>query len=94
MSALVDGAVPPLVFVAANALVRSSPSNHLGIWPAAAAALFSALALVVLRLIRGESKQGAFRGVGLLAVTIGFAAVTGEARTCSSQGSMSTRSTG
>jgi Protein of unknown function (DUF3159) len=80
VSALVDGAVPPLVFVTANAVVRSSSVSHLGIWPPAAAALLAALGLVGLRLIRGESKQGAFRGLGILAATVGFAAATGEAK--------------
>ncbi len=80
VSALIDGAVPPLVFVAANALVRSSNMSHLGIWPAAAAALLAALALVALRLTRSESKQGAFTGLGILAAAVGLAAATGEAK--------------
>lgn len=78
--ALVDGAVPPLVFVTANAVVRSSGMSPAGIWPAAAAALIAALALVALRLLRSESKQGAFRGLGILAATVGFATATGEAK--------------
>lgn len=78
--ALVDGAVPPLVFVTINALVRSSSHAELGVWPAAAAALTAALSLVLFRLLRGESRQGAFRGLGILIVTVAFAATTGDAR--------------
>lgn len=80
VGALVDGAVPPLVFVAANALLRSTGTTGQGIWPAAAAALLAALGLVGLRLVRDESKQGAFRGLGILAATVGFAAATGQAK--------------
>lgn len=80
VTALIDGAIPPIVFVTANALVRSSDRAELGVWPAAAGSLVAAIALVALRLVRGQSKQGAFRGLGILAVTVAFAAATGEAR--------------
>lgn len=80
MGALVDGAVPAVVFVVTHALVRSSSPGHRGIWISAAAALLTALGLLAWRRVRGRSPQGAFRGIGVLAATVGLAAATGEAR--------------
>lgn len=80
VSALVDGAVPSLVFVAIHVLARSSGSDHRAVWHSAAAAILAALGLVAWRMVRGHSRQGAFRGLVVLAATVGFAAFTGEAR--------------
>ena len=67
---LVDGAVAPIVFVAANAV--------LGLTAYAPQALTWAMLLVRSR--RGESMGGGLRGLAGLAVAIGFAAWTGQAR--------------
>lgn len=76
----VDGALPPLVFVATNAAVgMNRPPDEALRWAVLAAAGV-ALSLVVVRLARRETLKQAVRGLVGLAVATAFAAASGEAR--------------
>ena len=80
---LVDGALPPVVFVAVNALagVATGPAARVQpLWWALGAAAGTATVLTVLRLVRGETVTAALRGIAGLAVAAGVAAWTGQAR--------------
>lgn len=76
---LVDGAVPPIVFVAVNALAGLGGSAH-ALYVAVVAAATTALAVLAHRARRGESLKGGVRGMAGLAVAVAFAAWTGQAR--------------
>jgi hypothetical protein len=77
---LVDGAVPPVAFVAVNAVTGlTGQAPHALAW-ASATSITLALAIVLVRARRGESLGGGLRGLAGLAVAIGFAAWTGQAR--------------
>ena len=69
---LLDTAVPPVVFVSVNTAV--------GFRPALLAALGAGAALLLVRLVRRERLRNALGGFFLVAIAVGFAAYTGEAR--------------
>ena len=77
---LVDGAVPPLVFVVVHALVGLTAQAPYALGSAVVAATSTALGIVLTRAHRGESLAGGLRGLAGLAVAIGLAAWTGHAR--------------
>jgi Mn2+/Fe2+ NRAMP family transporter len=77
---LIDGAVPPVVFVAANAVTGLTGAATHALHVAVAAATVTALAIVAHRARRGESLKGGLRGLAGLAVAVAFAAWTGQAR--------------
>ena len=74
---VVDGGLPPLVFVAANALARREPD---GLWTAIGAAGAAALLAVAVRLARRETLRPVLGGLVGLAVAATFAAMSGDAR--------------
>jgi hypothetical protein len=75
-----DGALPPLVFVATNAAVRLGGHHDTALVTAAAAAALTGAALVGTRVARRETLKQALRGLAGLAVAVTFAAWSGEAR--------------
>jgi hypothetical protein len=76
---LVDGAVPPIVFVAANAVFGMAGATQ-ALYLAVGAAVATALVVLARRTLRGESLKGGLRGLAGLAVAVAFAAWTGQAR--------------
>lgn len=76
----VDGALPPVGFVAVNAVAGAFMARPDAIRAAIATAVGTGLSLVALRLARREPLQQAFRGLVGLAIAAVFAARTGEAR--------------
>lgn len=77
---IVDGAVPPLVFVSTNAVGGMLTDGARALTIAAGSAILTALSLVVARLIRRESLAQAAHGLVGLGVAIAFAVWSGEAR--------------
>lgn len=77
---LIDGAVPPVVFVAANALAGLTAPPAATVWWSAGAALVAGAWLLGARLVRGESLAPAARGLGGLVVAVAFAALSGDPR--------------
>lgn len=80
---LVDGALPPLVFVAVNALVglvAGPAAAAQPLWWALAAAAGTAVVLIGLRVVQGQAANAALRGLAGLAVAAAVAAWTGQAR--------------
>ena len=80
---LLDGALPPVVVVAVNALagLATGPAARVQpLWWALGAAAGTATVLIVLRLVRGETVRATLRGIAGLAVAAGVAAWTGQAR--------------
>lgn len=77
---LIDGAVPPVVFVAANALAGLAVPPATTVWWAAGAALLAGASLLAARLARGESLAPAARGLGGLAIAVAFATLSGDPR--------------
>ncbi|SNR25513.1 DUF3159 domain-containing protein [Blastococcus mobilis] len=76
----VDGGLPPLVFVAANALVGAYAARSTALAAAIATAVSTGLGIVVLRLARKETPKQALAGLAGLAIAILFAVGSGEAR--------------
>ena len=76
----VDGALPPVGFVAVNAVAGAFMARPDALRAAIATAVGTGLALVALRLTRREPLQQAFRGLVGLAIAAVFAVRTGEAR--------------
>jgi hypothetical protein len=76
----IDGALPPVGFVAVNAVTGAFLARPDALRAAIATAVGTGLALVALRLARREPLQQAFRGLIGLAIAAVFAARTGEAR--------------
>jgi hypothetical protein len=77
---LVDGGLPPLVFVAVNPVVGASSTRSTALTAAIAAAAAAGLGIVALRLTRKESLRQALGGLAGLTVAVLFAAISGEAR--------------
>jgi hypothetical protein len=76
---LIDGAVPPVIFVATNALAGLVvPSTT--VWWAAGAALAAGACLLGGRLARGESLAPAARGLAGLVIAVAFAVLSGDPR--------------
>jgi hypothetical protein len=69
---MVDSTLPTVAFIAANAID--------GLWTGIWAALAAALVIFVLRLVRRESVQQAMSGLFAVAIAVGIAAFSGEAR--------------
>ena len=86
----IDGALPPMGFVAVNAVAGAVLARPDALRAALATAVGTGLALVTLRIARREPLQQAFRGLVGLAVAAVFAARTGEARDFFLPASMST----
>jgi len=76
----IDGVLPPVGFVAVNAVTGAFLARPDALRAAIATAVGTGLALVALRLARREPLQQAFRGLIGLAIAAVFAARTGEAR--------------
>jgi hypothetical protein len=77
---LVDSGLPAVVFVGVNAVVDAFASRGTALRSAIAAAVFTGIAVIVLRLARQETVQQAVSGFLGLAVAVFFAARSGEAR--------------
>jgi hypothetical protein len=77
---IIDGALPPIVFVATNALSGLVADRSRSLVFAASASVGLAAVLVMVRLIRRESLRQAAQGLAGLAVALGFAVWSGEAR--------------
>jgi hypothetical protein len=77
---LIDGGLPPLVFVAVNAVAGAQTTRPTALAAAIGAAAATGLGIVALRLIRRESLRQAFGGLAGLTVAVLFAATSGEAR--------------
>jgi hypothetical protein len=76
---LLDGALPPAVFVLVHAASPSVGGSE-ALRPAVAAALTTGAVLIVVRLLRREALMSALRGLAGLAVAVLFAVASGEAR--------------
>ncbi|HEX2073360.1 MAG TPA: DUF3159 domain-containing protein [Geodermatophilus sp.] len=76
----VDGGLPPLVFVVVNAVAGAQTSRPTALTAAIGAAATTALAIVVLRLVRRETLKQALAGLAGLAIAVVFALRSGEAR--------------
>ena len=76
----VDGALPPVGFVAVNAAAGTFLERPDALRAAIVTAVATGLALVVMRLARREPLQQAVRGLVGLAIAALFAARSGEAR--------------
>jgi hypothetical protein len=76
----IDGALPPVGFVAVNAIAGTFMARPDALRAAITTAVGTGLALVALRLTRREPLQQAFRGLIGLAIAALFAARSGEAR--------------
>lgn len=77
---IIDGALPPVVFVATNALSGLMTDRSTSLTIAASAAVGIAAVLVLMRLVRHEPLKQAAQGLAGLAVAVGFAVWSGEAR--------------
>ena len=77
---LVDGGLPPLVFVAVNAVAGAQTTRLAALVAAVGAAAATGLGIVALRLIRKEPLRQALGGLAGLTVAVLFAAGSGEAR--------------
>lgn len=76
---IVDGAVPPVAFVAANAVAGLLEADRPLAW-AITLALASGSGTMALRALQGASVRGALRGLVGLGIALAFAAATGQAR--------------
>ena len=77
---LVDGAVPPLVFVMTHAAAGARLSEPDALRAGIGAAGMTAAALILVRVARRESLRQCAAGVLALAVSVAFAARSGDAR--------------
>ncbi|MGY1643699.1 DUF3159 domain-containing protein [Geodermatophilus sp. SYSU D00703] len=77
---LIDGGLPPLVFVAVNAVAGAQTNRPTALAAAIGAAAATGLGIVALRLIRKESLRQAIAGLAGLTIAVLFAATSGEAR--------------
>ena len=75
---IIDSAVPPIVFVAVNAMGNNERQAD-DVRQAAVAAVVSALVLLVVRLVRRERTRHVFNGVLGVAISAGIAAKSGRA---------------
>jgi hypothetical protein len=77
---VIDGALPPLVFVVTNAIATPRAPRPTPLALALGAALGTAGVIVVLRLVRKQTLKQALGGLAGLAVAVIFALRAGEAR--------------
>jgi hypothetical protein len=75
-----DGGLPPLVFVAVNAIAGAHAPRSTALAAAISTAVGTGLAIVALRLVRRETLKQALAGLAGLTVAVVFAARSGEAR--------------
>jgi hypothetical protein len=80
MRGAVDGGLPPLVFVAVNAIAGAHAPRSTALAAAISVAVATGLAILVLRLVRRETLKQALAGLAGLTVAVVFAARSGEAR--------------
>ena len=78
--ALVDGGLPPLVFVAVHAVARAQATRPTALAAAIGAAAATGLGLVAVRRSRKEPLRQAFGGLAGLTIAVLFAVTSGEAR--------------
>ena len=76
---IVDGALPPILLVAVNALAGLAGMPHPLLWASAAALTAGGLTLLRRR-ATGGSTAGASRGLVALGLALGLALVTGQAK--------------
>ena len=76
---VIDGAIPPIVFVSVNAVAGLLHASRPLTW-AVASSLAIGLGTVAVRRARSASARGAIRGLAGLGIALAFAAVTGQAR--------------
>ena len=77
---VVDGGLPPLLFVAVHAAAGAHVGRQTALYSALGAAAAAGLALVAVRLVRRQPLRSALGGLAGLAVAAGFALTSGEAR--------------
>jgi hypothetical protein len=77
---IVDGALPPLVFVAVNAVAGTQLPRPEALASAIAGAVSVGLGIVGMRLVRREALRQALGGLAGLAIAVAFALGSGEAR--------------
>ena len=77
---IIDGALPPLVFVATNALAVLVTDRATSLAVAASASVATAAMLVLVRLARREPLKQAAQGLLWLSLAVAFAVWSGEAR--------------
>ena len=77
---VIDGALPPVVFLVVNAGAGLGPTARTSVQWAALAAVATGLGIVLLRVAQRESLKAALRGLAGLGVAVAFAAWSGEAR--------------
>ena len=77
---IVDGGLPPLVFVLTNSLAGTAAGRSTALLSAAVAATITGGVLVALRLVRREPLRQVLGGLAGLAVALAFALQAGEAR--------------
>jgi hypothetical protein len=77
---IIDGALPPLVFVATNALAGLVTDRSTSLAVAASTSVATAVLLVLVRLLRRESLKQALQGLLGLSLAVAFAVWSGEAR--------------
>src|SRR5215204_5246267 len=77
---MIDGAVPPALFVATNAVGGTFLSRPQAVVAAMAVAGGTALTLGVLRWSQGQTLKQVIRGLVALTVAVVFVALSGEAR--------------
>ena len=77
---LIDGAMPPLLFAATNAVGGALGHGDRALPLAVTAAATSAVALGILRRVQGTSLAGVVRGLVVLVAAAGLALWTGHAR--------------
>jgi hypothetical protein len=77
---LLDGALPPVVFVVVHALAGSHTTRPIALAATVAAAAATGLSIVLLRLLRKQTLRQPLAGLGGLTIAVLFAATTGEAR--------------
>lgn len=76
---VLDGALPPAVFLLTNALTGSGDTGRTLAWPAAASVAVG-LVVVLVRVAQGRPRRGAVVGMVGVAVAAAFAVRSGDAR--------------
>lgn len=77
---IVDGALPPLVFVAVNAVSGTQVPRPEALAYAIGGAVSVGLGILGMRMLRGEPLRQALGGLAGLAIAVAFALGSGEAR--------------
>jgi hypothetical protein len=77
---IVDGALPPLIFAAVNVVAGTQLPRAESLAYAIGGAVFAALGIVGMRILRREPLRQALAGLAGLAIAVAFALGSGEAR--------------